>query len=273
MNIISWNVNGVRANHKKDIFLQIFKTPSLIGFPTNSLDIVALQETKATYHELDSLFSPSGYVTHHNSATERKGYSGVSVYVKEGIKHKVLDQTSKEFVSFETLKTEGRLLCLEFEDFFLINCYFPNGGGKPERLEYKMKFYADFIGFCNKLKMLHKKHIVFCGDLNIAHNEIDLARPKENEKHVGFLRQERDLLDKLHTEGYQDVFRHMYPDKVEYSWWDMKTRARDRNIGWRIDGFYVDSSFMGNIKGIEILGSILGSDHCPILLDFKKGVK
>lgn len=277
MNIVTWNVNGVRANQKKEIFPYIFKYPGFIGFPVDSIDIVALQETKATYSELGPSFLPAGYITHFNSATERKGYSGVAVYVKEGIEHSIVSHESSEFVSFETLKTEGRLLCLEFKDFFFINCYFPNGGGKPERLDYKIRFYLDFIRFCKNLEMLHKKHVVFCGDLNIAHNEIDLARPKENEKNVGFLRQERDLLDKLHTEGFIDVFRDKYPETVAYSWWDMKSRARDRNIGWRIDGFYVDTSFMRNIKDTQVLSNIVGSDHCPVLLTLnstqKGGVK
>lgn len=273
MNIVTWNVNGIRANHKKDIFPYIFKYPQFIGFPIESIDIVALQETKATYSELGPVFLPVGYTTHYNSATERKGYSGVAVYVKNGIEHTVMSHSAPEFVSFETLKTEGRLLCVEFKDFFLINCYFPNGGGKPERLDYKIKFYQEFIGFCKNLELLHKKHVVFCGDLNIAHNEIDLARPKENEKNVGFLRIERDLLDRLHNEGFTDVFRAKYPETVAYSWWDMKTRARDRNIGWRIDGFYVSYSFMGNIADTQVLSSIAGSDHCPVLLTLKNSGK
>lgn len=272
MNIITWNVNGIRANDKKDIFPYIFKYPQFVGFPMETIDIVALQETKATYSELGPKFSPDGYVTHFNSATERKGYSGVAVYVKNGIDHKVMLHSAPEYVSFETLITEGRLLCLEFKDFFFINCYFPNGGGKPERLDYKIKFYLDFIRFCKNLEMLHKKHLVFCGDLNIAHNEIDLARPKQNENTVGFLRKERDLLDMIHNEGFVDVFRLLYPETVTYSWWDMKTRSRDRNIGWRIDGFYVDMGFMGNIQDVHILTNVMGSDHCPVLLTLKEGV-
>lgn len=272
MNIITWNVNGVRANHKKDIFPHIFNNPKKVGFSLDKLDIVALQETKATYAELGPVFSPAGYITHYNSATERKGYSGVSIYVREDIEHKVLALSAPEFVSFETLKTEGRLLCLEFKDFFFINCYFPNGGGKPERLDYKIQFYLDFIEFCKKLQMLHTKHVVFCGDLNIAHNEIDLARPKQNENTVGFLRKERDLLDMLHNEGFIDVFRLLYPETVTYSWWDMKTRSRDRNIGWRIDGFYTDMGFMRNIQDTQILGEVIGSDHCPVLLALKQGL-
>lgn len=269
MNIVTWNVNGIRANHRKSIFPSLFNAPKDIGFNTDTLDIVALQETKATYSELGADFFPSGYVTYHNSASERKGYSGVAVYIKEGIKHNLLDLHGKDFVSLETIKTEGRLLCVEFEDFFLINCYFPNGGGKSDRLTYKLDFYREFTMFCKKIEMLHKKHIIFCGDFNIAHNEIDLARPKENEKHVGFLREERDLLDNLHKIGYFDVFRLKYPETIMYSWWDMKTRARDRNIGWRIDGFYVDNGFMRNILDIEILNNVIGSDHCPVILTLK----
>jgi len=269
MNITTWNVNGVRANYKKDIFPSLFSNPKAIGFDLDQLDIVALQETKATYTELGQEFFPNGYITHHNSAQERKGYSGVSIYVKNGIDHKVFDLNDKNFVSLETLKTEGRFMCLEFKDFFFINCYFPNGGGKPERLAYKINFYKDFMTFCQKIEMLHKKHVVFCGDFNIAHNEIDLARPKENEKHVGFLREERDLLDQIHTMGYKDVFRVKYPETVIYSWWDMKTRSRDRNIGWRIDGFYVDNGFMRNISDIQILNNVSGSDHCPVVLTLR----
>jgi exodeoxyribonuclease-3 len=269
MNIVTWNVNGVRANHKKDIFSKIFTDPQAIGLHVKRCDVVAIQETKATYEELTADFFPSGYIVHHSSATERKGYSGVAIYVREGVNHRSVDLEMSEFVSFETLRTEGRLLCLEFDDFLLIDCYFPNGGGKPERLAYKIKFYKDFMAFCEKLRMLHKKHIVFCGDFNIAHNEIDLARPKENEKHVGFLREERDLLDSIHDLGYMDVFRFMYPEKITYSWWDMKTRARDRGIGWRIDGFYVDNGFMGNIVDVEIMDNVIGSDHCPVVLTLK----
>lgn len=269
MNITTWNVNGIRANHKKDIFSKIFTNPEAVGLHMKQVDVLAIQETKATYVELGDDFFPKGYVVHHSSATERKGYSGVAVYVKDIIKHEVVNLAAKEYVSFETLRTEGRLLCLDFGDFFLINCYFPNGGGKPERLAYKIKFYKEFMAFCEKIRMLHKKHIVFCGDFNIAHNEIDLARPKENEKHVGFLREERDLLDEIHNLGYSDVFRSKYPEKVTYSWWDMKTRARDRGIGWRIDGFYVDTGFMRNIINIEILDQVIGSDHCPVVLTLK----
>lgn len=270
MNIITWNVNGVRANHKKDIFLNIFNNPESIGLHMKQCDIVALQETKATYIDLSSDFFPNSYTVHHNSANERKGYSGVAIYVKNEIKHKYISLETKDFVSFETLRTEGRLLCLEFDEFIFINCYFPNGGGKPERLAYKIRFYKEFMAFCEKIRMLHKKHIIFCGDFNIAHNEIDLARPKENEKHVGFLREERDLLDSMHNLGYLDVFRVKYPEKVSYSWWDMKTRARDRGIGWRIDGFYTDNGFMRNIVDIKIMDNIMGSDHCPVVLTIKK---
>jgi exodeoxyribonuclease-3 len=269
MNIITWNVNGIRANYKKNIFTHIFSDPEVVGLHMKPFDIVAVQETKANYTELSQEFFPEGYTIHHNSATERKGYSGVAVYVKEGIKHTRIDLNTKELVSFETLQTEGRLICLEFDTFCLINCYFPNGGGKPERLAYKIRFYKEFMAFCEKIRMLHKKHLIFCGDFNIAHNEIDLARPKENEKHVGFLREERDLLDTIHDIGYIDVFRSIYPTKIAYSWWDMKTRSRERGVGWRIDGFYVDSGFMRNIADIIICDSVTGSDHCPVVLTIK----
>jgi exodeoxyribonuclease-3 len=164
---------------------------------------------------------------------------------------------------------EGRLIQAIFSDFVLINLYFPNGGGAPERLEYKLNFYKHFLAYLDKLHKTHK-NIIFCGDLNIAHTEIDLARPKENETHIGFLPIERAWLDKISSKGWIDVFRHFYPDKTgAYTYWDMKTFARERNVGWRIDYFYSSPEMIKNIKSVEILDEILGSDHCPVQIILK----
>lgn len=273
MNIISWNVNGIRSNLKKGILPVLLKNPENIDKNLHSVDIIGLQETKATFHELGDAFASDLFDIYHNSATERKGYSGTVVYVRKGIKSKQIDiskiKSKSKKVSFETLNTEGRITCVELDKFILINCYFPNGGGKPERLVYKLKFYEQFGNLCKELTKIHMKPVIFCGDLNIAHTEIDLARPKANEDSIGFLPIERKQLDILHDIGYTDVYRKLNPEKIEYTWWDMKTRSRDKNVGWRIDGFYVDNSFMGNIKDIMILGTVLGSDHCPVLLKIK----
>jgi exodeoxyribonuclease-3 len=163
------------------------------------------------------------------------------------------------------LDQEGRFLAVHLKDFTIITCYFPNAGTKPERLEFKMKFYDAFLAYVEKLKK-KQPNIIFCGDVNTAHNEIDLSRPKENEKHTGFLRIERDWIDKVVKKGWIDSFRHLHPNKVQFSWWDMKTFARSRNIGWRIDYFFVSPALEPKIKKAEILDQIFGSDHCPIEL-------
>ena len=169
----------------------------------------------------------------------------------------------------ETLDNEGRLIAAYYKDFVLVNVYFPNGGGGPVRLQYKLDFYAEFLRFVNKLvKSGHK--VVFCGDINTAHTEIDLARPKENEEHTGFLPIERAWLDEVVKSGFVDVFRHFYPAAIGvYTYWDMKTFARERNVGWRIDYFFVSPEMLPRVKKITILDSVLGSDHCPLLLELK----
>jgi len=254
--ILNWNVNGIRANYKKGIFNNLFD---------GQYDIVCIQESKATYSELGEEFYPKEYEVFHNSATEKKGYSGTAIYVKKSF---VCNR--EELVSYETINTEGRLIVLKFDTFILITCYFPNGGGDTHRYDYKVNFYKEFTKYCEDLKIKYKLPIIFCGDLNIANNEIDLARPKENMKSIGFLREERDLLDKLQSNGFVDVYRNLNPDTVKYSWWDQKTRSRDRNIGWRIDAFYLDSSFIRNVVNADILTDYMGSDHCPLILEIKE---
>ena len=232
-------------------------------------DILCIQETKSTPDQLpDEAKSPSGYHSYFHFPTQKKGYSGVGIYSK------VEPQKVSRDIGIDSMDQEGRLIMAEYKDFTLINCYFPNGGGAPERLHYKLDFYDDFLDFIN---MLHKKqpNIIFCGDVNVAHTAIDLARPKENETHVGFLPIERAWMDKLTTPTkggikWTDVFRHFNPDKTgAYTYWDMKTFARERNVGWRIDYFFASPEMLKKIESIEILENILGSDHCPIKLTLK----
>jgi len=156
-----------------------------------------------------------------------------------------------------------------YKDFVLLNVYFPNGGGGPERLQFKLEFYDEFLKFIEKLRK-YGKHIIFCGDINTAHEEIDLARPKENEKNTGFLPEERAWIDEVINHGYIDIFRQFHPHKKDaYTYWDIKTAARDRNVGWRIDYFFVSSDLTKKIKSVGTMEDIYGSDHCPIYLDLK----
>ncbi|MBI1974429.1 MAG: exodeoxyribonuclease III [Candidatus Zambryskibacteria bacterium] len=251
--IISWNVNGLRAVHRKGHFDEVLK---------DSPDILCIQETKTLPEQLsEELKSPDGYHSYFHFPTQKKGYSGVAIYTK------VFPVKVSRDIGIKLMDQEGRLIMAEYPNFTLINCYFPNGGGPPERLRYKLDFYDYFLEFINKL---HAKHpsIIICGDFNVAHKPIDLARPKENETHVGFLPIERAWMDKLvSNDKWVDVFRYFYPDKTDaYTYWDMKSFARERNIGWRIDYFFSSSEMLKSIKSIEIMDNIYGSDHCPIKL-------
>lgn len=254
LEIISWNVNGIRAWERKGCFEQFIQA---------SPDILCLQETKAHIEQLSKqLQQPEGYFAYFNSAQTRKGYSGVSIYTKIEPKKVLYGLGIKE------LDQEGRQITLIFEDFILINCYFPNGGGESHRLDYKLKYFDAFSKFLKKLEKINK-NIVFCGDVNIAHAEIDLARPKENAKSIGFLPEERVKIDTFITQGYVDVFRELNPDKIKYTWWDVKTRSRERNVGWRIDYFFMQKDFMKAVDNLWIRNTIQGSDHCPIACKIK----
>lgn len=254
LSIICWNVNGIRAWYKKGCLDWVLK---------ESPEIFCLQETKAHPDQLtDDLRNPNGYFSYFDHSKLRKGYSGVAVYSK--IK---ADKVEYSLGDKEEYDLEGRFLALFFNDTKLvfINCYFPNGGGGPHRLEYKLGFYDAFLKYINKKRKAGWK-IVFCGDVNTAHNEIDLARPKENEKNTGFLPIERAWVNKVVDNDYVDTFRYLNPEKISYSWWDMKTMARERNVGWRIDYFFVSSDLINKIQKADILRDIYGSDHCPIYL-------
>lgn len=250
--IVSWNVNGLRACHKKGCWDWFLKTKP---------DILCLQETKAHPDQLpEEVRAPLGYFSYFDHSKGKKGYSGVAIYSKEK------PDKVEEGMGKEKFDQEGRLLTAYFGKTALINVYFPNGGGGPVRLKYKLKFYEEFLKFIEKLKKSGFS-IIFCGDINTAHKEIDLARPKENTKNTGFLPEERAWIDKVVGKGYVDVFRRLYPDKKEvYTYWDMKTFARDRNVGWRIDYFFASRELMPKIKAIEIFSDVYGSDHCPISL-------
>ena len=253
LRLISWNVNGIRAGHKKGL---------LDWFKKEKPDMLCLQETKAHPDQLvDELKNVEGYKSYFSSA-EKKGYSGVVIYTKRkplNVQHGI------EIKKFDS---EGRFIITEFEEFILFNIYFPNGKASPERLQYKMDFYDSFLKHCKKLLKQGKK-IVICGDVNTAHKEIDLARPKENSKTSGFLPEEREWIDKFLAAGFIDTFRMFNQEPENYTWWDMVTRARDRNVGWRIDYFYASENLKDNIKSASILSSVMGSDHCPIELQLK----
>jgi len=253
MRILSWNVNGIRGLEKKGFYNWFKKT---------SPDILCLQETKATPEQLPPhLRNTPGYYVYWSSA-ERKGYSGVATFTKEKPKEVKTGFGIKKFDS------EGRILITEFPFFVLFNIYFPNGKQGQERLDYKLKFYDTFLSYADNLKV-KGKNIVVCGDFNTAHEEIDLARPKENEKVSGFLPIERAWIDTFIDHGYVDTFRYFNKEPSQYSWWDMKTNARERNVGWRIDYFFVNKEFLSHVKKAFILQDVLGSDHCPVGIELK----
>jgi exodeoxyribonuclease-3 len=207
--------------------------------------------------------SPQGYFSYFFSAETKKGYSGVATYTK--IKPKKI----KYGLGIKRFDEEGRVLATYYEDYVLLNVYFPNGGRGMERLRYKLDFYDAFLSHVESLRSQGHK-IIFCGDVNTAHEEIDLARPKENENTTGFLPEERAWLDEVINLGYIDVFRYFFPHKPgAYTYWDLKTRARDRNVGWRLDYFFASQNLARRLKSTAILNEIYGSDHCPITMELR----
>lgn len=262
MKLISWNTNGLRATVKQGHFMPLFEK--------YKPDIVCLQETKSEAKQLtDDVRNLKNHDSYFCSSQTRKGYSGVAVYTK-------IKPDKVEFgLGVPLLDMEGRLIVLYFEKglgsvknkLILLNCYFPNGGGGPARLEYKLKYYDAFLKLINKKRKLGYS-IIFTGDVNTAHEEVDLARPKENEENTGFLPVERAWVDEVVASGYIDTFRNLHPDtKNMYSYWDQKSRARDRNVGWRIDYFFVSSDIIKSITNSFMLTDYMGSDHCPIVLE------
>lgn len=249
--LISWNVNGLRAAIKKNFF---------DSFEQLDADIVALQETKLQQAQItDEMKNIHGYESHWAHASVKKGYSGVAVYTRARPKNVRCGIGESE------IDDEGRIVEMDFDDFIFFNVYFPNGQMSAERLQYKLAFYEKFFNHTDEYKK-QGRSLIITGDYNTAHNEIDLKNPKANENTSGFLRIERDWLDRISENGYTDTFRHFYPDTVKYSWWTYRFKARERNIGWRIDYFFVTRDIIekGWIKEAFIDNSIYGSDHCPI---------
>ena len=243
MKLISWNVNGFRAVLNKG-FAELFSQLDA--------DIFALQETKMQVGQAD--FSPEGYFSYWFSA-EKKGYSGTAVFTKRepinvfyGIDGKHMD--------------EGRVITLEFDEFYFVTAYVPNAQEGLARIGYRMEFEDDMRSYLNDLAV--RKGVVYCGDLNVAHNEIDLKNPKTNHHSAGFSDEERGKFTALLESGFTDTYRALYPDKVEYSWWSYMMKAREKNVGWRIDYFVVSDRIFERVKDSFILTEIMGSDHCPV---------
>lgn len=248
LRMISWNVNGIRAAHKKGAF---------DWFLQEQPDIFCIQETKAHKEQLEqALLDVPGYQVYFSSAV-KKGYSGVAVYTKEEPKSVLTG------FGIERFDNEGRTLVVEYEHFTLLNVYFPNGKASEERLHYKMDFYDAFLEYIDTLT--HQgKNVIVCGDVNTAHKEIDLARPKENETISGFLPIERAWIDRLSSHGYADTLRMFHPEPDLYTWWSFRAKARERNVGWRIDYFFVNDEFKSHVTSAFILPNVMGSDHCPL---------
>ncbi len=252
MRFISWNVNGIRAIEKKG-FINIVKELSA--------DILALQETKAQPEQLsDALINIDGYHSFWHSA-ERKGYSGVAIYARQQPIQLHYGMGNDKFDS------EGRVLTLEYADYYFVNIYFPNSGDQLKRLEYKLEFNKELHAYFNQLKK--SKAVVICGDYNVAHKEIDLKNPKNNVKNAGFTPQERAWMDEFLDSGYVDTFRMFNQNGGNYTWWSYRFNARAKNVGWRIDYFCVDQNNQNRVIAAEILSDVMGSDHCPVLLDYR----
>ena len=253
LKLLCWNVNGIRAAKGKGFLEWLHR---------ESPDIISLQETKAHLDQLDEdLKQPPGYHACWNHP-ERRGYSGVATYTRESPISIQYDFGAGD------LDIEGRVIIAEYPEFTLFNVYFPNGKKDETRLQYKMYFYDVFLDFADSLKAKGKK-LVVCGDLNTAHNEIDLARPKENETVSGFLPMERAWIDKFIAHGYIDTFRHFHKEPDQYTWWDMKSGARARNVGWRLDYFFVSENLLSSVAGAFIMSEVMGSDHCPVGITLK----
>ncbi len=249
--LISWNVNGLRAAWEKGF---------ADSFRKLDADVFAIQESKLQEKQLtDEMKNMEGYESFWSHASTKKGYSGVGVYTR------IKPKSVKKGIGIPEYDNEGRILELDFGDFVFFNVYFPNGGMSDERLQYKLNFYRDFFAYAEQCRK-PGKHLIVAGDYNTAHNEIDLKNPKANENSSGFLRIERDWLDRIAEMGYVDTFRHFYPEEVKYSWWAYRTRARERNAGWRIDYFFVTGKMMeeGMVKEAFIDNAVMGSDHCPV---------
>lgn len=249
MKFISWNVNGLRAIMGKN-FMEFFDKADA--------DIFCLQETKLQEGQIE--MDIPDYYEYWNYA-EKKGYSGTAIFTKK-------QPLSVSYgIGVEEHDHEGRVICLEFEEFYFITVYTPNSQDELRRLDYRMKWEDDFLAYLKKLE--EKKPVIYCGDLNVAHNEIDLKNPKTNRRNAGFTDEERGKFTNVIESGFVDTFRYMYPEEVKYSWWSYRFKARERNTGWRIDYFVCSESLKDKINDALIHTDIMGSDHCPVELDIE----
>ncbi len=253
MRLISWNVNGLRAVAKKGF---------LDWLEDDGPDVVCLQETKAHEDQLPpDIRTIDGYHSYFSEA-ERKGYSGVALYSREE------PLEVRDAVGEDILDAEGRLLMARYPDLLVYNIYFPNGKASPERLAYKMRFYEAFLVHV-RARLAAGENVLVCGDVNTAHRPIDLARPDDNADRSGFLPEEREWIDRFLAAGFVDTLRMFTEDGGHYSWWDLRTRARDRNVGWRIDYVFVDEELAPRVEDAFILPEVYGSDHCPVGVEMK----
>ena len=250
MKIVSWNVNGIRACINKG-FNDFFKEVNA--------DIFCIQETKLQPEQAENI-EFDGYTKYINSAA-KKGYSGTMIFTKQKPINVTYDLGIEEF------DKEGRIITLEYDKFFIVNCYTPNSKRELERLDYRMKWEDEVRSYLKRLDDI--KPVIYCGDLNVAHEEIDIKNPKTNHFSAGFTDQEREKMTELLNSGFIDTYRYLYPDKVMYSWWSYMRQAREKNIGWRIDYIIVSDALKNNLKEADILTQVLGSDHCPISLDIE----
>lgn len=247
MKLISWNVNGLRACVGKG-FLDYFRAADA--------DVFCVQETKLQQGQID--LPTEGYYQYWNYA-DKKGYSGTAVFTKK-------EPLSVQYgMGIDEHDHEGRVITLEFPDFYLATVYTPNSQEGLARLDYRMKWEEDFLAWLKGLE--EKKPVAVCGDLNVAHCEIDLKNPKTNRKHAGFTDEEREKFSVLLENGFLDTYRYLYPDKVEYSWWSYRFRAREKNAGWRIDYFLISQGLRERLQDAKIHTDVMGSDHCPVELD------
>jgi len=253
MKLVSWNVNGIRA---------CLKHGFQCAFENFDADVICLQETKAEAEQVDtSLFLPEGYNAYWNSA-KKKGYSGTAIFTR-------VEPIDVSFgIGIEEHDQEGRVITLEFNDYYLVNVYVPNSRDGLVRLPYRMEWEDAFRAYL--LTLDAQKPVVVCGDMNVAHEEIDLARPKTNHMSAGFTDAEREKMTELLAAGFVDTFRYFYPEKRDaYSWWSYRGGARDRNVGWRIDYFITSKRFTSRLARAEILHTIHGADHCPVSLEIR----
>jgi exodeoxyribonuclease-3 len=244
MKFISWNVNGLRAAFKKGFEDFFF---------SQDADIFAIQETKMQEEQKD--FDFKDYYEYWNCA-DKKGYSGTLIYTKEKPLNVVYG------IDGEGYNDEGRIITLEFEKYYFITVYVPNSQRELARLDYRMEFEDKFRDYLKRLDQ--EKPVVICGDLNVAHTEIDLANPKSNERNAGYTIEERTKFQALLDAGFTDSFRYFYPDKIKYTWWSYMFKARENNVGWRIDYFLVSNRISNNLVDAKIYDDVLGSDHCPV---------